>query len=173
MTLAQQLALGQTHKSTLIDDSYNRYSLRDKDGLPQWFLDDEEKHSRLQKPITASGAAAIKEKLRALNARPIKKVREAKDRKKYKAMQRIEKLRKKSALVAGDEALSEREKANSITKLMAKASKKPKQQVKVIVAKGVNKGKGRPKGVKGRYKIVDARMKKEVRALKRLKKKMK
>jgi len=88
-------------------------------------------------------------------------------------MQKLEKLRKKSALVAGDEALSEKEKANSITKLMAKAARKPKQQVKVVVARGANKGnKGRPKGIKGRYKIVDARMKKEVRALKRLKKKI-
>ncbi|KAF8477410.1 Spb1 C-terminal domain-containing protein [Kalaharituber pfeilii] len=173
MTLAQQLATGQTRKSALIDDSYNRYSFRDKDGLPSWFLDDEERHSRPQKPITAAAAAAIKEKMRALNARPIKKVREAKDRKKYKAMQRLEKLRKKSALLADDEAMSERDKANTITKMMAKAARKPKRQVKVVVAKGVNKGKGRPKGVKGRYKIVDARMKKEVRALKRLKKKMK
>lgn len=173
MTLAQKLAIGETRKSQLIDDSYNRYSFRDRDGLPEWFLDDEERHSKIQKPITAAGAAAIKEKLRALNARPIKKVKEAKDRKKFKAMQKLEKLRKKSALVAGDEALSEKEKANSITKLMAKAAKKPKQQVKVVVARGANKGnKGRPKGVKGRYKIVDARMKKEVRALKRLKKKI-
>ena len=173
MTLAQQLAMGETRKSQLIDDSYNRYSFRDRDGLPEWFLDDEERHSKIQKPITAAGAAAIKEKLRALNARPIKKVKEAKDRKKFKAMQKLEKLRKKSALVAGDEALSEKDKANSITKLMAKAAKKPKQQVKVVVARGANKGnKGRPKGVKGRYKVVDARMKKEVRALKRLKKKI-
>ncbi|KAF8421060.1 AdoMet-dependent rRNA methyltransferas-like protein spb1 [Tirmania nivea] len=173
MTLAQKLAMGETRKSQLIDDSYNRYSFRDRDGLPEWFLDDEERHSKIQKPITAAGAAAIKEKLRALNARPIKKVKEAKDRKKFKAMQKLEKLRKKSALVVGDEALSEKEKANSITKLMVKAAKKPKQQVKVVVARGANKGnKGRPKGVKGRYKIVDARMKKEVRALKRLKKKI-
>ena len=173
MTLAQQLALGETRKSQLIDDSYNRYSFRDKVGLPQWFLDEEERHSRPQRPITAAGAAAVKEKLRALNARPIKKVKEAKDRKKYKAMQRLEKLRKKSNTLVNDEALSERDKANSISKLMAKAAKKPKQQVKVVVARGPNKGtRGRPKGVKGRYKLVDARMKKEVRALKRLKKKV-
>lgn len=175
MTLAQQLASGESRKSTLIDDSYNRYSFRDKDGLPQWFLDEEDKHSKPQKPITAAAAAAIKEKLRALNARPIKKVREAKDRKKYKAMQRMEKLKKKSALLADDEAMTEKDKAASISSMLAKAAKKkPKNQVKVVVARGANKGnKGRPKGVKGRYKIVDSRMKKDVRAMKRLKKKMK
>ena len=95
------------------------------------------KHSKPHRPISAAGAAAIKEKLRALNARPIKKVREAKDRKKFRAAQRLEKLRKKSALVADDEAISEKDKAQNIAKLMSKAAKKkPKQQVKVVVARG-------------------------------------
>ncbi|KAI5810985.1 AdoMet-dependent rRNA methyltransferase-like protein spb1 [Peziza echinospora] len=175
MTLAQSLASGESRRTTLIDDSYNRYSFREKDGLPEWFIDDEDKHSRPSKPITAAGAAAIKEKLRALNARPIKKVREAKDRKKFKAAQRLEKLRKKSSALAEDEGMTEKDKAQSITSLMAKsAKKKPPNKVKVVVARGANKGnKGRPKGVKGRYKIVDSRMKKDVRAMKRLKKKMK
>ncbi len=173
MTLAQQIASGERSTSNLIDDGFNKYAFRDRDGLPEWFLDDEGKHSKPHRPITAAGAAAIKEKLRALNARPIKKVREAKDRKKFKAAQRLEKLRKKSALVAEDDAISEKDKAQSIAKLMSKAvKKKPKQQVKVIVAKGSNRGiSGRPGGVKGKYKIVDARLKKDVRAEKRLAKK--
>ena len=173
MTLAQQVASGQKSTHDLLDDGFNRYTFRDTDGLPEWFLDDENKHSRPQRPITAAGAAAIKEKLRALNARPIKKVREAKDRKKFKAAQRLEKLRKKLALVADDEGISEKDKAQNIAKLMSKAAKKkPKQQVKLVVAKGGNRGiSGRPRGVKGKYKIVDARLKKDVRAEKRLAKK--
>lgn len=170
MTLAQQIASCQKSKYDLIDEGYNKYTFQDRDGLPEWFLDDESKHSKPHRPVTAAGAAAIKEKLRALNARPIKKVREAKDRKKFKAAQRLEKLRRKSALVAEEDGISEKDKAQSIAKLLSKATKKrPKQQVKLVVAKGGNRGiSGRPRGVKGKYKIVDARLKKDVRADMRL-----
>ena len=173
MTLAQQVASKEKGTQDLVDEGFNKYTFRDTDGLPEWFIDDEGKHSKPNRPVTAAGAAAIKEKLRAFNARPIKKVREAKDRKKFKAVQRLEKLRKKSALVADDEAISEKDKAQNIAKLMSKAAKKrPRQQVRVVVAKGGNKGiSGRPRGVKGKYKIVDARLKKDVRAEKRLAKK--
>ena len=169
MTLAHQMATGQKTKYDLLDESFNRYSLRDVDGLPDWFLDDENKHSKLQRPTTAVAAAAIKEKLRALNARPIKKVREAQARKKFKAAQRMEKLKKKSALLADEEGMTEKEKAQSIARLMSRASKKkPKQKVSVIVARGGNKGiKTRPKGTTGKYKMVDARLKKDVRGEKR------
>ncbi|KAL2821593.1 AdoMet-dependent rRNA methyltransferase spb1 [Aspergillus granulosus] len=173
MALAQQMATGEKKSHDLVDDGFNRYTFRDVDGLPDWFLDDENQHSKPLRPITKEAAAAIQEKLRAINARPIKKVLEAKGRKKFKAAQKIEKLRKKSALLADDENLSERDKAQAIARLMSRAAKKkPKQNVKVVVAKGGNKGiSGRPKGVKGKYKIVDARMKKDVRAQKRLAKK--
>ena len=65
--------------------------------------------------------------------------------------------------------MTEKEKADSIQRLLAKAGKKKmRKPVKVVVAGGANKGKGRPAGVKGRYKMVDSRMKKETRALKRI-----
>jgi AdoMet-dependent rRNA methyltransferase SPB1 len=175
MTLAHQMATGKKTKYDLLDDSFNRYSLRDVEGLPDWFLDDENRHSKMQRPVSAAGAAAIKEKLRALNARPIKKVREAQARKKFKAAQRLEKLKKKSALLADEEGMTEKEKAQSIARLMSRAAKKkPKQKVSVIVARGGNKGiKNRPKGTKGKYKMVDARLKKDVRGEKRAAKKRK
>ncbi|KAI1135693.1 AdoMet-dependent rRNA methyltransferase spb-1 [Hypoxylon sp. FL0543] len=170
MTLAHQLATGQKTNYDLVDDGFNKHAFRDRDGLPEWFIDDESKHDKPQKPITKAAAAAIKEKLRALNARPIKKVREAKARKKFKTAQRLEKLKKKSDLLANEEGMTEKEKADSISRLLSKAAKKkPRQPAKLVVAKGLNRGiKGRPKGVKGRYKIVDPRMKKELRAQKRI-----
>lgn len=175
MTLAQRVASGETTTYDLIDEGFNKYTFRDKDGLPEWFLDDENRHSKPNRPITAAAAAAIKEKLRALNARPIKKVREAKDRKRFKAAQRLEKLRKKSALLAEDGDMTEKDKAQSIANMMKRAAKKgPRKRVKLVVAKGGNRGiSGRPRGVKGKYKIVDARLKKDVRAEKRLAKKRK
>ena len=172
MTLAHALATGKITKQQLTDDNFNKYSHRDVDGLPEWFLDDEGKHSRPQRPVSAEAAQAIKEKQRALNARPIKKVREAKARKTLRTARRFEKLKKKSDGLAEGGEMSEKDKAAGISALMAKAKrsssgKKGKKEVKVVKAGGQNKGAGRPRGVKGKYKMVDSRLKKDVRGEKR------
>jgi len=109
--------------------------------------------------------AALRAKQRVLDARPIKKVAEAKARKKLKAAQQLEKAMKKAEGVNSTSDMSERQKAQAIDKLLRKglSSKKTKKEVKVVVAKGAHRGvKGRPKGVKGRYVMVDSRMRKEV-----------
>lgn len=165
MTLAQQLVNRERTRTQLINDGFNRYSLNSKDDLPSWFLDDESQHYKPNLPVTKEAIAALRAKQRALDARPIKKVAEAKARKKMKAAQRLERAMKKAEGVndAGD--ITEREKAKQIEKLMRKgaAGAKKKSEVKVVVAKGAHKGvKGRPKGVKGRYAMVDSRMRKEV-----------
>ncbi|KAK7735667.1 AdoMet-dependent rRNA methyltransferase spb1 [Cytospora paraplurivora] len=173
MTLAHELATGKKSSADLLDDAFSKHAFRaDRDGLPEWFVEDEGRHDKPHKPITKAAAQAIKEKMRAYNARPIKKVREAKARKKLRAADRLEKLKKKSDILAASEGMTEREKADSISKLISKAGKKVRRPpIKVVVARGANKGKGRPKGVKGRYKMVDSRMKKEIRAMKRKSKK--
>ena len=171
MTLAHSLVTGKKTKEDVVDDGFNKYAFRDSEGLPEWFLDDENRHSKPLRPISAAAAAAIREKMRALNARPIKKVREAKERKRFKAARTLEKLKKKSAVLAEDAGTSEKDKAQGIARLMSKAAakKQPRRKVKVVVAKGVNRGqKGRPRGTKGKYKMVDSRMKKDVRAMKRV-----
>ena len=167
VTLAQRLVNRQTTKTHLINDGFSRYSLNSKEGLPSWFLDDEAKHYKANLPITKEAVRALREKQRALDARPIKKVAEAKARKKLKAAQGLEKAMKKAEGVNQTADMTEREKASQIEKLMKKGKGKGKKKndIKVVVAKGPNRGiKGRPKGVKGRYKIVDARMRKEVGA---------
>lgn len=177
MTLAHELALGTRTKASVIDEGYNRYAFRDRDGLPDWFLEDEESHSRISKPITKEAVEAIKAKFKALNARPIKKVAEAQARKKMRAVKKLEKLKKKTDLINDDEAKSEREKADEIQRLTRKLTakkKKEKPTVTLVPARGANKRlQGRPRGVKGRYKMVDGTMKKEQRALNRIQKKRK
>lgn len=166
MTLAQQLVNRRTTKTNLLNDGFNRYSLNAKDGLPSWFLDDEAKHYKPNIPVTKEAVASLRARQRALDSRPIKKIAEAKGRKKMRAAQRLEKAMKKAEGVNATADMSEREKAQQIEKLMRKGTAKgKKREVKLVVAKGAHKGiKGRPKGVKGRYTMVDARMRKEVRA---------
>ena len=174
MTLAHQLALGQKNKHDLVDEGFNRYTFRDTENLPDWFLEDEKEHSKINKPITKEAAMAIKEKIKAMNARPIKKVAEAKARKRMRAVARLEKIKKKAGLINDDSDKTEKDKAEEISRLMRKVTKKPKTKPKVtlVVASGRNKGlAGRPKGVKGKYKMVDGVMKNEQRALRRIAKK--
>ncbi|KAK0537115.1 AdoMet-dependent rRNA methyltransferase spb1 [Tilletia horrida] len=170
VTLAQQLVNRQTTRSALMDSGFTKHNFVDKDGLPTWFLDDEGKHYKANVPITKEAVEALRAKQRALDARPIKKIAEAKARKKFKAAQRLAKAQAKAESMNETEDISEREKAQNISKVLAKGQKKPvKKEVKLIVAKGTNRGlKGRPKGVKGRYRMVDPRMKKEIRAQKRI-----
>ncbi|KAG5351168.1 hypothetical protein C0989_007687 [Termitomyces sp. Mn162] len=170
VTLAQSLVNRQTTRTKLTNDGFNRYSLNSKDDLPAWFLDDEAKHYKPNLPITKEAVKALREKQRTLDARPIKKIAEAKARKKLKAHQCLEKALKKAEGVNSTTDMSEREKAQQIEKLMRKglSSGNKAKKTQVVVAKGAHKAiKGRPKGVKGRYTMVDARMKKEVRAKKR------
>lgn len=175
ITLARQLANKEKTLEDFIDDGFSKEAFRDKDGLPEWFLDDEKHHNKPNLPVTKEAMNQLREKLKALNARPIKKIAEAKARKKFKAVQRITKAQKKATDIADNPDMSEKEKAKNIGKLLARATKsKPKKDVKVVVAKGANRGvKGRPKGVKGRYKMVDGVMKNERRAEKRREKKAK
>ncbi|RIA92491.1 Spb1 C-terminal domain-containing protein [Glomus cerebriforme] len=171
MTLAQQLVNQQKTKEDLVDEGFRRYTFNDKEGLPSWFLDDERKHNKVNLPITKEAVEIIRQRMKALNARPIKKIAEAKARKKMRAIKKLAKLQKKTDAIVDTPDMTEREKAQTISKMISKTQKKVKKEVKVVVAKAGAKGKkGRPKGVKGRYKMVDSRMKKEVRAMKRFEK---
>ncbi|KAI8325572.1 FtsJ-domain-containing protein [Martensiomyces pterosporus] len=168
MTMVRDLVNRKTSKHELVDKHFNRYTFNDANGLPEWFADDEKQHNKPMLPVSKEAVRMLREKLKALDARPIKKVAEAKARKKMRAAQRITKMQKKAESVIASEDMTEAEKARSIDRMIKRATKaKPKEKVTVVVARNANRGlKGRPKGVKGRYKMVDPRMKKEIRAQK-------
>ena len=62
---------------------FRRYSFGQEE-LPAWFADEEKKHTSIQLPITREEVSYYKERLKAINARPMKKLMEAQARKKRK-----------------------------------------------------------------------------------------
>ncbi|KAJ1864777.1 AdoMet-dependent rRNA methyltransferase spb1 [Coemansia sp. RSA 2703] len=168
MTMVRDLANRKTNKHDLIDKHFNRYTFNDTKGLPDWFVDDEQQHNKPALPVSKEAVRMLREKLKALDARPIKKVAEAKARKKMRASKRIANVQKKAESLITNEDMTEAEKARSIDRMIKRATKaKPKEKVTFVVAKNANRGlKGRPKGVKGKYRMVDSRMKKDLRAQK-------
>ncbi|CAJ0953949.1 unnamed protein product [Ranitomeya imitator] len=173
---AEGLALGTviatSKKATrdLIDKSFNRRAFNEaEDELPDWFLNDEKKHRSVQIPVDREMMEEYRRRQKELNARPIKKVAEAKARKRRRELKKMEQAKKKAEAVVNTVDISEKEKAAQLRSIYKKAGLgKEKRQVTYVVAKkGTGKRVRRPAGVKGQFKVVDGRMKKDMRKQKR------
>lgn len=165
---AEGLAIGammvnsKKSQREIIESAYNRYTSND-DGLPDWFAEDEAKHCRKQIPVSKDLVNEYKERMKEINARPIKKVAEAKARKKRKAAKRLERARKKAEAITENLDMTDREKMAHIKQLYKKAGigKKQREVTYVIGKRGMGKRVKKPKGVSGPFKVVDRRMKKD------------
>lgn len=167
---AQTMALGtmmlrQSKAKALVDASYNRYAWNDPSDLPEWFVDDENRHYRPQLPIPPALLAKMKEKMIALSTKPIAKVAEARARKNRKAKAKLATAKKRAQAVANSSEMSDVMKLKSISKALRSEDAK-KSGKKYVVAK---KGQGK-KGVKGAT-VVDKRMKNDKRSMDRATKK--
>uniref|UniRef100_K7FAB3 FtsJ RNA 2'-O-methyltransferase 3 n=1 Tax=Pelodiscus sinensis TaxID=13735 RepID=K7FAB3_PELSI len=91
---------------------------------------------------------------------------EARARKKRRMLKKMEQMKKKAEAVVSTVDISEREKVAQLRSIYKKAGLgKEKREVTYLVAKkGVGRRVRRPAGVKGHFKVVDGRMKKDVRA---------
>uniref|UniRef100_A0ACD5TZG5 Uncharacterized protein n=1 Tax=Avena sativa TaxID=4498 RepID=A0ACD5TZG5_AVESA len=156
-----QKMLRKKQREQILDDAYNRYMF-DDEGLPKWFVEDEKRHTQAMKPITKEEVAAMKAQFREIDARPSKKVAEAKARKKRVAAKKLEKARQKADVVADQSDINEQSKAKMIDKIYRKAvsTQRPKKEY-VVAKKGVQVRVG-----KGKV-LVDPRMKKDKRAEKK------
>ncbi|OIW08719.1 hypothetical protein TanjilG_03395 [Lupinus angustifolius] len=136
------------------NDSYNKYMF-DDEGLPKWFLDEEKRHRIPVKPVTKEEIAAMRAQFKEIDARPAKKVAEAKARKKRVAMRKLEKAttpqRPKKEFVVGKKGVQvktgkekvlvdRRMKKDARTKGMGRGGKWGSK----------TKGKGRGKAPKGK-----------------------
>ncbi len=152
-------------REDLIESGYNRWTSND-DNLPSWFAENETKFCQKRLPISSEMVEVYRAKLKEMNVRPIKKVVEAKARKRKRALKGLEKARKKAEGILEASDVSNQEKSQQLRQLYKKAnqSKNKKGNVEYVVAKkGTGKRVRRPPGVKGHFKVVDPRMKKDKR----------
>ncbi|WOL14488.1 FtsJ-like methyltransferase family protein [Canna indica] len=149
--------LRKKQREQILDDAYNKYMF-DDEGLPTWFAEEEKKHCQPMKPITKEEVAAMRAQFREIDARPAKKVAQAKARKKRIAMRRLEKVRHKANTISDQTDISERSKRKMIDQLYKKATPKKPQKEYVVAKKGVKMKVG-----KGKV-LVDPRMKKDARS---------
>ncbi|PAN18094.1 hypothetical protein PAHAL_3G177600 [Panicum hallii] len=149
--------LRKKQREQILDDAYNKYMF-DDEGLPNWFVEDEKRHTQPMKPVTREEVAAMRAQFKEIDARPSKKVAEAKARKKRVAMKKLDKARQKADAVADQNDINERSKRKMIDQIYRKAIPKKPQKEYVVAKKGVQVRAG-----KGKV-LVDPRMKKDKRA---------
>ncbi len=167
LAIGALLVSSKKKRTDLVDSGFNRWAHNDDDLLPDWFTEDEGKHChQKQLPITKEMVEQYRSKLKEINARPIKKVAEAKARKKQRSLKKLASVRKRAEVICDNSEVTDQEKAHQIRNMYKKAGllSQKKQEVKYVVAKkGAGKRVRRPQGVTGKFKVVDPRMKKDKR----------
>merc|ERR1719387_3385738 len=172
--LAETLAIGSllTKKKSrmeLLDGAFHRYAFDDPEDLPDWFVEEERPNLQRELPVSKETMREFRGKLKEINQRPIRKVAEAQGRKKKRAVQRLEKLRKSANALANNEDLSAKGKVRSLKKLMTKAKEAEKKKSVVVASK---KSRRRSEGQQGKagaganVKVVDKRLKSDKRGQK-------
>eukprot|EP01112_Ceratiomyxa_fruticulosa_P013162 TRINITY_DN3682_c0_g2_i1.p1 TRINITY_DN3682_c0_g2~~TRINITY_DN3682_c0_g2_i1.p1 ORF type:complete len:874 (-),score=260.74 TRINITY_DN3682_c0_g2_i1:28-2649(-) len=168
---ATTLALGartirKKSRLQMEDDLFNRYTFNDTD-LPLWFVDEENKHNVPSLPITKEEVLKIKQKWKEINSRPVKKIAEAKARRRNRANKIAQSARDKANAIVNSTEFSSTEKAASVKKLLKninnKVYKRPQKKLLVVTKKN------RQTMPTGGVKLVEPRKKKELRAAQRRK----
>ncbi|XP_043079290.1 pre-rRNA 2'-O-ribose RNA methyltransferase FTSJ3 [Puntigrus tetrazona] len=170
LALGAQIATSKKRARDLVDGSFHRFAnSEDMTEVPAWFVDDEKKHRKRPVPVTKEMVEEYKQKWREINARPVRRVAEAKARKKRRTLKKMEQAKKKAEAVVNTVDISEREKVAQLKSIYKKAGVgKEKREVTYVVAKkGVGRRVRRPAGVKGAFRVVDGRLKKDTRATQR------
>ena len=167
----------------ILEASYNRYCFATDETAPAWFKEDEHRHYRPNLPVTKEEVDAQKQALREYNSRPIKKVAEARIRKKKRLEKAMTKAKQKAIQISAQSELTEASRARQISQLYKKTRARvtqKKEKVYAVSSKGGSRTaaragkKLRAKGAPGKkVQMVDKRMMKDKRAEKRVAKRKK
>lgn len=174
---AELLAMGTLIKtgkmkwSEVIEKGFNRYTFEETD-VPSWFQHDEERHNKPQMPVTKEMVDAVMAKQREINARPPKKIAEAKARKKMKLQRKMDKVRRQASAIAQDKDMSDVGKMRAMEKLYKSQMRKMKPSRVYVVRRKFQKGTGRVSNApqtsgSQKIKVVDRRQKSDKRGLER------
>jgi len=166
LALGEKLVRSKKARRDIMDDGWHRFMFNDTN-LPDWFVKEEELHMKKKLDVDPETVAKYRERAKELNVKTIKKVVEAKARRKRKVARKLDQAKKKSAAILESEDTGSREKAKEIKALYRKAhmAGKPKEVSYVVARKHkAEKRSQRPSGIKGPYKQVDPRMKKDTQA---------
>jgi len=104
------LMLTKSKRKAIVDSSYNRYSWNDPDNLPDWFVDDELRHNKPEIPVPAALVNQIKGRFTDVGSKDIKKVAEARMRKRKRAMTQLKAAKKKAKSMFESNEVSNRQK---------------------------------------------------------------
>ena len=155
--------LRKKERIKILNASYNRYAFEDDGKVPKWFLEEESKHNKPQKPVTKAEVLAEKEYLRKITVRMPKKVLEAKARKRNRLNKRLQKIKKQAENIASQDEYTEISKVKQIEKLYKREINRSKDKKKYIISRSWSNNKGKD----GRnVRHVDRRLKKDKRAAK-------
>lgn len=177
--LAADLALAKKmirkkDREDILDMSFNKYNNFEYEGLPNWFVEDEKRHNYVNLPITKDEVREMREELKTMSEKPCKKVLEARFRRKRKLERQLKKFKRAADEIFEEEGMDDRTKAKEAGKVRNKivtAEKAKRQKKKIIVGKKFKVAAPGKKTTGKKYKIVDKRCKKELRAEKRIKRK--
>uniref|UniRef100_A0A914NXR0 Ribosomal RNA methyltransferase SPB1-like C-terminal domain-containing protein n=1 Tax=Meloidogyne incognita TaxID=6306 RepID=A0A914NXR0_MELIC len=167
LAMGEQMIYSKKRSRDIEDWAWNRHTNNDEE-LPDWFLADEKRHNRpteLPPGVDFSRVQFYAQRDPPVNSRSVKKVAEAKMRKKKRQQRRLEKAKKRAEGILENEQMEHVEKVRELKKLYKKAARPEKKEVKYqVVTKGKRGKMTRPKGP---FKLVDRRLKKDNKSLKK------
>merc|ERR1719379_959630 len=100
----------------LVDSGFHRYAFDDTEDLPDWFKEEEAMNRQRELPVSKEVMRDFRNKMREINARPIRKVNEAAARKRKRAVQKLERLRKQAGALAANDDISNKSKVRELKK---------------------------------------------------------